>query len=742
MPNTQTAAASPLPPHPVPPAAPAPRRRGWWLLGALALVAGLALAARQLLDPWLRRTLEQQVATRTQGQYRLQIGALETSIWQRAVRLRHLRLRPAGTVADTLPRIRLDVARLHLTGVGLLALLRQDLVPVDSLVLDSARLEVMARARRPTNKPSQPLHQQLPLNLKGVEIGYFGLLHAQARYLPQAATAAGFRRADLSARDLLISPAGAADTQRLAYAAAWKLHLRHGQGRLAGHRLHLAGVHLATADGRIQVDSLRIRPPGPDRGKRGSARVDLDLPRLRLTGLDAAAWQHRRHLHADSLVLNGAKLAFTPPRQAPPPVWKLLSKFVRRTDLAQLRVQGADVRIDGLRHSPNVRGLSLTGRGIRIDSLAARAPGRIAYARAWRGRAGVTTVPFDPPYYRASSQQLRFDTEARTLGFDNLALTPRYSAVGMNRRKGYQAPAIRIALAALTCDGLDFAGLVRNADFRVARVRARRPLVRIASDGRGPLNPNWSRISPEEMRKLPMIVDVRRLDIEGGNLYSSYRSPLTPTPGTISINRFNGTFRNLSNDPRRQTAATPLTGRAATYLQNRCRLDARVSMYLLDPRGRHRVWGAFGPGQFAMLNPMTVPTRLVRFRSGELRRMRFELHADRRGVTGTTWTEYTGLQLTLLSYGEKEGKIKKSMFSRLKSRAVNVVVIRDQNPRKRGELVTGAMTSTREPRFSVFTLWRQGLVSGLFHNVGVPRKIAQKLSESKDEAPLPKRLSE
>ena len=69
---------------------------------------------------------------------------------------------------------------------------------------------------------------------------------------------------------------------------------------------------------------------------------------------------------------------------------------------------------------------------------------------------------------------------------------------------------------------------------------------------------------------------------------------------------------------------------------------------------------------------------------------------------------------------------------------VNAVVIRDQNPRKGGRVVTGEMTSTREPRFSVFTLWRQGVVSGLFHNVGVPQPLAQKLSESKDEAPLPK----
>ena len=92
-----------------------------------------------LLDPWLRRTLEKQVTEQTQGQYRLQVGELRTSLWQRAVRLQNVRLRPAAQVADTLPRMRLDVARLHVTGIGLLALLRKGVVPIDSVVLDSVR---------------------------------------------------------------------------------------------------------------------------------------------------------------------------------------------------------------------------------------------------------------------------------------------------------------------------------------------------------------------------------------------------------------------------------------------------------------------------------------------------------------------------------------------------------------------------------------------------------------------------
>ena len=884
---------------PVPaPQTPAPPRRRWgrWLLAGLALVVALGLGALQLLDPWLRRTLEQQVSTQTHGQYRLRIGALHTSLWQRAIRLQHLRLRPAAALADTLPRLRLDVARLNATGVGLWALLRKGTVPIDSVVVDSARLEVLALATKPPRNARKPLHQRLPLKLKGLQIDYFGLQHAQTNYLPDSPTALRFREADLSARELLIGPVGAADSQRLGYAAAWNLKLLRTRAQAAGHHIAIGQLQASTANGRVQLDSVRvqptgagqpgrarlrlalahlrltgldaaalqhqhwfradsvllqspqltftpaaqpaakgsksaaaylsrldlahlavrngyvrvagiaaapvvrdvavvgtaihfdsaatpdkqrvffakawtvalgrsqatfaahalslgslglstsagtfalrsvrIRPPAPGQGKPGGVRVALALPSMAVAGLDAASLQHQHHFRANSLVLNSPRLNFTPPVQPPPPVWKLLSKFLWRSDLAHLQVHHAEVQVGRWRHSPDVRDLNLTGRAIRIDSLAAREPRRIAYALGWQAHSGRLSAPFDPPFYRASSAHLRLDTDARTLRFENLLLKPKYSAVGMNLHKGYQAPAIIIKVPVLAAKGLDFAGLVRHGDFRLARATAQRPTVYIASDGRGPLNPNWSKISPEEMRKLPNIVDVRRLDLVNGNLYSSYRSPLTPIRGTLNINRFNGSFLNLSNDRRRQTPATPLTGRASAYLQNQCRLDARVAMYLLDPLGRHRVWGTFGPGPFAMLNAMTVPTRLVEFKKGNVQRLRFDLQGDRKQVTGTMWAEYSGLQLALLGYKQEE--IKKTFLKRIVSKAANVLVIRDQNPRKRGELVTGEMTSVREPRFSVFTLWRQGLVSGLFNSVGVPQQLAQKLSQTKDQAPLPR----
>ena len=405
--TTANAAAHSSPPTGAPTRA--PRRWVRWVLGSLALVVVLAVVVLQLLDPWLRRTLEKQVTEQTQGQYRLQVGELRTSLWQRAVRLQNVRLRPAAQVADTLPRMRLDVARLHVTGIGLLALLRKGVVPIDSVVLDSVRVEVLALAAKPTKNAGQPLHQRLPLQLEGLEIGYVGLLHTQASYLPQTQTTAQFERADLSARNLLISAAGAADTQRLGYASDWRLRVLRGQGRAAGHTLAVAGLQLTTAEQLLLVDSLHVQPTGSQTA--AQPRVTLLLPRLRLTGLDAAKLRQHR-FRADSLLLLGPQLTAArrpaiphrAPSQTPP--------FCRQFDLAHVAVRRGYLRLKGSTGEPTVRDIAVRGTGLHLDSTLVPKAGSILFARAWDvalGRSNATVAA-----HAVALDSLRLSTKAGT----------------------------------------------------------------------------------------------------------------------------------------------------------------------------------------------------------------------------------------------------------------------------------------------------------------------------------------
>lgn len=706
-------------------------RHGLWGLGLLGGL--LALAVWLGLDPWLRRTLEKQVTQQTHGQYRLTISSLRTRLLPRAAHLRGLDLRPATpALADTLPRLHLHLARLDLSGLGLLALLRGQTVPLDSLVLDSLHLRVEALARRPAPHPGPPLYQQLPARL-----GYVSVRHASGSFGPAGAPVGALAAADALARDVLFTSAGAADSARLGFAAAWQATLRGPAGQLGGHQLGARLVYFSSQEQLFRLDSLRIAPP-PGQGKPGAVRVSMALPHLVVRGLRAATWQHQHHLVADSARLMGPRLTFRPPAEAPPPLWQLLAPLTKCTDLGHLTIADGYLAVAGLRHRPAVRHVYAEAWALRVDSAAGQAGAkRIVYARAWKGHTGRLSAVFDAPVYPASAERLVVDTDAHLLQMSKLSVRPTRTAAQLNLRNGYQVSQLAARIGTLRAQGFDFYTLSDRSQVHIGRLVLERPWLQLGSDGRAPLNPHPSIMTPEAMRKLKLLVDVRRLDLRNGTIATRYRSTSTPLVGTLRITRFNATLRNVSNDPQRQSSRHPLTGTATAYLQDSCRMQVHLSAPLLDPQGRHRLWGSFGPAPFRILNPITRPTRLLAFKSGDVQRIRFVLNVNRRQATGQVWAEYTGLKFNLLSY--KEGEVKKTLWSRTKSGLVNGLVIRDNNPRPSGRLVVGDMAVRRDLRAPAITVWRQGLIRGVLHSAGVPGPLAQKLSQQADQGPLPGR---
>lgn len=715
------------------PASPArPSHWGRWLLLGLATLLLAALAwLKWGLDPWLRGKLTEQVATQTHGQYALSVASLRTRLLARSLHLGGLHLRPTTpTLADTLPRLTARLASLDVSGVGLLALLRGGTLPIDSLTLDSLRLDVAALASRPAPHPSPPLYQQRPLRL-----GYLALRRVGGTFGPANKPTGKLALGNVSARDILFTRAGAADTQRLAFAASWQAELRGALGRLGGHTITAGRLDFASARQFLGLDSLRIVPPAPGRGKPGAVRVFFTMPRAQMKGLRAATWQHLGRLRADSLRLDTPRLTFRPPAQAPPPLWKLLAPVFRRADVRRVAFADAYLAVAGVHEAPAAHHMHGVATDLRIDSLSERpAARRILYARAWVGRTGRLTATLLPPLYPTSIGHMYLNTDRRVLRLTELALRPALSPAQLNLRKGYQSTQLTVRMAELRGQGVDFQQLSANSHLRIARVVAERPYLLARSDGRGPINYKHSILTPEAVRRLRAHLDVRRLDLRNGTIEARYRSAETPLVGTFSINRLNATLYNVSNDPSRMSLAHPLTGSATGYLQNQCRAEVHLTTSLLDPRGRQHLRGSFGPAPFSLLNPIMKPTRLISFKSGQVQGITFDEYIDRQRVTGTVRARYTGLRINFLGY--KGGEVKKTFFGRIKSGLANVV-IRDQNPRPGGRFVTGEITTPRELEFSTFTAWRQGLIVGFLHNVGIPKKIAGKYGESDGGTALP-----
>jgi hypothetical protein len=704
----------------------------WWLLGVVVLLVGLGVAGRRLLDPWLRRTLEKQVARKSGGRYELRIGSLRTSLRGRSITLRQVWLRPTGwpkPPADTgrapLPWVLLTVDEIRAAGIGLGALLQGEVVGVDTLRIRTVRARVLRTPERSSS--GKPLHEQLPRRIPGLRLAHLLIDDVRVSSGQHGRPRTQLRQGRLAATDVLISRGAAQDSSRLSYAAAVELHVQGLEANVPGHHVRLGAARFSSRGRELRLDSLRVEPVADGQLRPADARVTLWLPLLRLTGLRPQLLP-RRVLQADSLLLPGPRLSFAVPAQAPPPLHKALAPYLRRVQLRHLRVAGAQVRLTRLQLAPRLRDLSLAATDVRVDSAAFRDPQRVLYARDWRARSGPGQITIDAPYYRLSWAALQLGTRARTLQVTQGLIRPTMSPDALARGKGHQATHLTLTVPTLTARGLDFGGLLRRA-VRAQTVELRGPRLRIIGNARYPLGNQLALVTPENVRRLPFRLDLRTLRVRDFNLHIKFTGELARRPGYFAITRFNGTATNLSNDPRRMTATRPAVLRVTAYLQDRCRLTATAWLPLLDPLGRHRVHGTFGPAPFSILNSITEPTRFARFERGQVRNIRVELQVDRRQVRGLMWARYNDLKVDMLS-ANGGGPDRQKFITKVVSKAANVLVVRDDNPRRRGGALKPApVRSDRDLRYSVFTIWLQGVNSGLLRSVGVPGKLAEELSE-------------
>ncbi|QJX45480.1 hypothetical protein HMJ29_00415 [Hymenobacter taeanensis] len=698
---------------------------GWWLLGGLCLLGIAAIIALHQLDPWLRRKAEQQVATASRGRYHLHIGSLQTSLWDQTLAVRGLWLdtNPAISPTDSarFPRVKLAVGRLDVRGIGLLALLKKGVVPIDSVVLDAVALQLAAMPA--TAGSSQPLYQQLPV--EGIRVGHFRLRQAHGTVGPLQQPLVQLSNGQLQVHDILLSAAGAADAKRIGYASALAGEITGLAVRVPGHQVKLMRGRFSSEQQQLLLDSLLVHPTRPINDQQEkTTRISMVMPRLRLTGLDAALLA-RKHLRMDTLQVSSPKLALTLPTVKPPSLHVLLAPYLQECRLQRLEITGGTLRIAGVSQAPVAGNMRAIATNIQVLPRNAARPA-VYYAEAWSVWTGVASLRMDAPYYNLSWQQLRADTRPGTLRLTGIRLVPTMSVVAMARSKGHQAAHIMVKSPEMRVTGIDYRAAQKQRVLQVGSIIVPQTQMYTRSDGRFRINPARSVMTPEALGQLPFQFNVRQLRFQRVTIQLAYRAPRDPTPGTMSLNRLSISLHNITNNPHLMGPRSPMTGEATGWIQDRCFAKLSLQANLLDRSGAHTVQGVFRQAPLSILNSMTVPTRGIAIKSGHVKQIRFSMALNQQAASGTMWARYTDLKLQLLNQKERPGLLK-----RVETSVVNGIFIRDDNPRKPGQpLKPGQMTSGRERRSSVFTLWRQGLVSGMLNSAGVPAKLAKKLSES------------
>jgi hypothetical protein len=680
------------------------------------------------LDPWLKRKLEKAVAQQTDGRYALHLDALRTRLADGSITLTNVRLRPTGTFRpgpDSLPKLALDLPRFRVGGLSLWAFWQKQPQHLDSLTLTGLRMEVDSLPKS-SFRQRKPLHQLLPARLPGLTLDFFVVRDARALYRGRRRPRLAFQRLDLTGQHVRLDSVGASDTTRLAYAQAWRGHLRQAQLLFDHHRGRIRRLDFDSKTGLIAGDSLRVRPTRI--GRRGPAYLTLGVGSFRLTGLQASGLLQKR-FRADSLRIAGLRFDLTAPDKPPPPFHKMLASVFRRLDLHDLRLLDGYVQLRGIAHAPIIRDLQLHAEYFRVDSLAYQDPRRVVYALRWDGSTGAAQVPLDPPFYRVGYERVAFDTRPGTLQVTNAVVEPVLSIAETARRKGHEITQLTVHVPKVRVSGADFSAFTRHDDLIIREIAIQAPRILINSDSRYRIGPRESIVTPEAVRKIPFRLDLRRIVITNGRMDFRFIGTTSPHYGSGNVRNLTGTLTNATNDPARMSARTPLVAHATGIFQGKCKVEAHAQLNLLDPQGRHTLTGTFSPAPFQMLNPITEPSSLMTFKNGQAQGIEVELRGNRTHVSGTMRARYAGMHVRFLT-----PDLDQNLLTKIKSKAANKLVLHDNNPDKPNEpLRVGRIESKRERRFSVFALWKQGLVCGVLTSFGVGEKMAQRTSEATTE---------
>ncbi|QIL77339.1 hypothetical protein [Hymenobacter sp. HDW8] len=700
---------------------PEKKKRRWpiWLLGA-AVIISLVTVALGRLDAWLHQALEQQVSQASGGFYSLRIRELHTSLWARSLTARGVQLRSGPTPSSQLPPVRADVNTVRVQGIGLLSLLRRGVVPINKVMIEAIRLEV-GKMPPSTTKPSKPLYERLPLHVKGIRLNHLFLVNVGGNYTPNKQPVFTLGRGDLEAHDILISPVGAADSQRVSYARRTSFQLADARVVAKNHIASVKALRFSSDRQLLELNTVRVQAIQQSKEPATTARLTLSLPQVRLTGLQALPLT-RQLLQADSLLLTSPEATFLAgsptPKTKVRPLHQQLPPWLKRCMLRYVGLSGGQFRLPKMAGSPTVRGVSVQAVDMRIDSLGAHDPTRIFYAVAWKVRTGPATALVDAPFYRARCEKFQLDSRTGLAQADGLTLTPTMGPAEFARRKRLSATRLTARLTQLRLVGLNCATWARNGELVAKALELHNPRLQITGNENYPQPTDLSVVSPEQLRRLPFRLHLGTAKIINLSFQSSEIAKGSTIPVNFSITRLHASISPFTNSPTYRSAS-PSIGRVSGWLEDKCFMQGVFKFNFADPQGRHSLVGSFGPTPFAILNPVSEPSARIRFERGQVEHIQCNFQFDRRGARGTVWTRYSDLKVSFIK--RSRGPDKKNMFTRAESFLTNRLIVRGNNPRRPGQaLEPGKVGIGRDLTHSVFWVWRMAMVEGLLSSVGVP----------------------
>jgi hypothetical protein len=336
------------------------------LVLALLVQAGL----QYYLKPRIGHLLQKIIVTGSDSLYRFDQGQFSVDVWDGGVSLDSCRLsvdsaRYAGLdAAGTLPALTasMRLARVKVSGLDIWKWFHGGNVDIGTLTLVGADVTLYrhppsAKSGKGESPKSKELYPLIQSTVRSIRIGELLLGDLSIAY-DDGDSAKPFRwafeRCDVRLRDILVDSSTLADSTRIAYARGLTVALRQvsmltGKGL---YRVTSGALFYDFAKRTALINAFSLHPilnaaDFYQKVRYQQDRYVIDVPKIRLFGLNISELLQFNRLRVDSAELSGARIHITNDRTYPPSGQSKLGKYPQQLLLkAPLDIQVRKLRVE------------------------------------------------------------------------------------------------------------------------------------------------------------------------------------------------------------------------------------------------------------------------------------------------------------------------------------------------------------------------------------------------------------
>jgi len=292
------------------------------------------------------------------------------------------------------------------------------------------------------------------------------------------------------------------------------------------------------------------------------------------------------------------------------------------------------------------------------------------------------------------------------LTVEGVTIRPTRTDAELRRAPGGPRMRVVASLGRFDARGVAWGEILKHSTIAVRSIEIDDPKIDLLADHTRPGLPGGpARLPNQIMRDATLRFLIDSVRVRGGGITYGELERGKSKPGVVTFENLEGSLVNLSNDPGRMSAESPLVVTASARLMGSGLLSAVLEIPLLSDRFDMRYHGSLGPMLFTDFNRFAATNTAVKFTKGDVVGVDFSATVTGGTASGRVVPRYRDLGIGFTETGGSlVDRIKRSITRYIANR----LVIRRDNPEAegRGRLVAAPIAQAHQPSDGLFAfLW-------------------------------------